>query len=67
MEDGAHSITGKSQGKIMAEEKKLKPMSDAGFKGMLWTFKLIDLIWKSERHFKKIPVKKGMVVVDYGC
>jgi len=51
----------------MANEKKLKPMPDAAFKSMTWLFKFIDLIWNPRRHLKKIPIKEGMAVVDYGC
>ena len=51
----------------MANEKKLQPMSDASFKGMMWLFKFIDLIRDPRRRLKKIPLKEGMAVVDYGC
>jgi ubiquinone/menaquinone biosynthesis C-methylase UbiE len=51
----------------MSEEKKLKPMSDHHFKGMVWTFRLLDVFLDPRRHLKKIPLKEGMVVVDYGC
>jgi len=52
---------------MMANEKKLQPMSDASFKGMMWLFKFIDLIRDPRRRLKKIPLKEGMAVVDYGC
>jgi ubiquinone/menaquinone biosynthesis C-methylase UbiE len=42
-------------------------MSDAHFKGMVWLYKLTDLIWNPKRRLKKIPLLEGMVVVDYGC
>ena len=51
----------------MSDEKKLEPMPDVSFKGMMWIFKLIDLIWDPQKHIKKIPLKEGMTVVDYGC
>lgn len=51
----------------MSNEKKPKPMPDAGFKMMVWMFKLIDLFWNPQKHVKKIPLKEGMTVVDYGC
>jgi len=51
----------------MTNEKKLKPMPDVHFKCMMWLYKLTDPIWNPRRHLKKIPLKKGMVVVDYGC
>ena len=51
----------------MANEKKLKPMPDIAFKGMTWLYKLTGLIWNPQRHLKKVPLKKGMAVVDYGC
>jgi len=51
----------------MPNEKKLKPMPDAGFKMMMWFFKLIDLIRNPQHHVERIPLKEGMTVVDYGC
>jgi len=51
----------------MANEKKPKPMPDTSFKCMMWIFKLIDLFWNPQKHIKKIPLKEGMTVVDYGC
>ena len=51
----------------MSEEKKLKPMSDISFKCMVWTFKLMDLFLSPRRHLKKVTLREGMVVVDYGC
>ncbi len=48
-------------------EGKLKPMSDRHFKGMVWLFKLGDLFFRPRRHLKKVPLREGMVVVDYGC
>ena len=52
---------------MMTSEKKLEPMPDFHFKCMTWLYKLADPIWNPRRHLKKIPLKKGMVVVDYGC
>lgn len=51
----------------MSNEKKPKPMPDAGFKMMVWIFRLIDLFWNPQKVIKKIPLKEGMTVVDYGC
>ena len=51
----------------MPNEKKLEPMPDAHFKGMMWLFKLIDLIWNPRHHIEKIPLREGMTIVDYGC
>ena len=51
----------------MTSEKKLEPMPDFHFKCMTWLYKLADPIWNPRRHLKKIPLKEGMVVVDYGC
>ncbi|MBA7660906.1 2-methoxy-6-polyprenyl-1,4-benzoquinol methylase [subsurface metagenome] len=51
----------------MANEKKLKPMPDIAFKGMTWLYKLTGLIWNPQQHLKKVPIKEGMAVVDYGC
>ena len=52
---------------MTANEKKPKPMPDASFKCMVWLYKFTDLIWNPQRRLKKIPIKKGMVVLDYGC
>ena len=52
---------------MTANEKKLKPEPDASFKCMVWWYKFTDLIWNLQRRLKKIPIKKGMVVLDYGC
>jgi len=48
-------------------DTKLKPMPDNHFKGMVWWYKLTDFIWNPKRRLKKIPLREGMVVVDYGC
>jgi len=52
---------------MIANEKKPKPMPDASFKCMVWLYKFIDLIWNPRRRLKKVPIKRGMVVLDYGC
>jgi ubiquinone/menaquinone biosynthesis C-methylase UbiE len=51
----------------MAKEKKLKPMPGAAFKGMVWSYKFCDLFWNPKRLLKKVPLREGMTVVDYGC
>lgn len=51
----------------MTTEKKLKPEPNAVYKVNIWFYKLTDLIWSARRHLEKIPLKEGMVVVDYGC
>jgi ubiquinone/menaquinone biosynthesis C-methylase UbiE len=51
----------------MANEKKVKPMSDFAFRLMTWLFKLTDIIWNPKQRLKKAPIKEGMRVVDYGC
>ena len=51
----------------MIMKKKLEPEPDAVYKINIWFYKLTDLIWNPQRHLKKIPIKVGMVVVDYGC
>ncbi len=52
---------------MTANEKKLKPEPDAVYKIYIWYCKFTDLIWNPQRRLKKIPIKKGMVVLDYGC
>jgi len=51
----------------MPTARKLEPMTDAHFRGMVWLYRLTDFIWNPRRHLKKVPLKEGMVVVDYGC
>jgi ubiquinone/menaquinone biosynthesis C-methylase UbiE len=55
----------------MCAEIKLEPMSNTSFKLMTWLFKLNDNlfpVWeKPEQHVQKMPLQKGMVVVDYAC
>jgi len=43
------------------------PMTDTHFRGMVWLYRLTNFIWNPSRHLKKVPLKKDMVVVDYGC
>lgn len=52
---------------MMANEKKPDPMPDFHFKCMMLLYKLTDFIRNPRRHIKKIPLQRGMVVVDYGC
>lgn len=47
----------------MMNKKKLEPEPDILYKGMIWCYKFIDLIWNlPQRHLKRIPLKEGMVV-----
>lgn len=52
---------------MMAREKKLKPEPNAAYKTYIWFCKFTDLIWNPRQCLKRIPLKEGMVVVDYGC
>ena len=51
----------------MPNEKKLEPVSDNHFRGMVTWYKLKGLVWNLQKHLDKIPLKEGMRVVDYGC
>ena len=51
----------------MANEKKPKPMPDIAFKFMTWSYRAYGLIHNTEQDLKKMPLKEGMTVVDYGC
>ena len=51
----------------MPTEKNPIPMTNAHFKGMVWLYRLTNFIWNPRRHLNKVPLKEGMVVVDYGC
>ena len=42
-------------------------MPEAVYKVNIWFDKLTDLIQNPKHHLEKIPLRKGMVVVDYGC
>jgi ubiquinone/menaquinone biosynthesis C-methylase UbiE len=53
--------------RIMANEKKVKLEPNAVYKINIWFWKFTDLIWNPRLHLKKIPLKEGMKVVDYGC
>ncbi len=51
----------------MIMKKKLEPEPNAVYKINIWFYKFADLVWDPQRRLKKIPIKEGMVVVDYGC
>lgn len=55
----------------MKPEKKLKPMSNIEFRLMTWFMYSMDFFMQSSsnprRLLKKLPLKKGMTVVDYAC
>ena len=51
----------------MPNEKKLEPMTDATFKGMVWAYRFRDLFLNPRRRLKKARLQEGMTVVDYGC
>jgi len=51
----------------MASGKEIKPESNAIYKLNIWFYKLTDPIWNPRRRLKKIPIKEGMAVLDYGC
>lgn len=42
-------------------------MSDWGFRAMTWTYKLVDLFSSPARKLSRLPLHRGMVVVDYAC
>ena len=43
------------------------PMPDWVFRGMTWTYALVDLFSSSTRRLVRLPLRKGMTVVDYAC
>jgi len=51
----------------MAKGKKLKRVPDAVYRIDIWFFKFFNLFSNPRRLLKKIPLKDGMTVVDYGC
>lgn len=42
-------------------------MPNLGFKMMVWTYKLVDLIHTPQKKLDKFNIQEGDVVVDYGC
>ena len=49
-------------------QRPTERMSDKSFKGMTFTFKVVDAIFPYiSRRIKKFDIKKGMTIVDYGC
>jgi SAM-dependent methyltransferase len=53
--------------KTMANENKLKPEPDTVYRINIWFWKFTDIFWNPRRHLRNIPLKEGMVAVDYGC
>ena len=51
--------------KFKMEAEDLKKMSDKEFRWMLRSYKV--MVWNPKRKIKKIPLRGGMRVVDYGC
>ena len=51
----------------MSKEKKLRRVPDAVYRIDIWFFKFFDLFSNPRQLLKKIPLKEGMTVVDYGC
>ncbi|MFC1965582.1 class I SAM-dependent methyltransferase [Chloroflexota bacterium] len=52
---------------MIADERKLKPEPNATYNINMWFWRFTDLIWNPRRHLRKIPLREGMIVVDYGC
>jgi ubiquinone/menaquinone biosynthesis C-methylase UbiE len=48
-------------------KKLFNPQSQTGYRLMVWTFKIMDLFHKPDRGLEDFHLKKGSVVVDYGC
>ena len=44
-----------------------RPMSNLGFKGMSFFFKLRDLVSPREKVLKEVGIEPGFLVLDYGC
>jgi len=42
-------------------------MSDTGFRAMTWMYRLIDLFSSPEQKLARLPLRRGMTVVDYAC
>lgn len=50
----------------MVKEKKLRRTPDAVYKIDIWLFKFLGLFSNPQQILKKIPLKEGITVVDYG-
>jgi len=51
----------------MATQNQTGPMSNWAFRGMTWTYALVDLFSSPARRLARLPLRKGMTVVDYAC
>ena len=51
----------------MTARNKTGPMPDWVFRGMTWTYALVDLFSSTARRLARLPLRKGMTVVDYAC
>jgi ubiquinone/menaquinone biosynthesis C-methylase UbiE len=51
----------------MTGRQKTGPMPDWVFRGMTWTYALVDLFSSPARRLARLPLRKGMTVVDYAC
>jgi len=51
----------------MTARNKIGPMPDWVFRGMTWTYALVDLFSSPARRLARLPLGKGMTVVDYAC
>lgn len=43
------------------------PQKEMGYRFMVWTFRIIDLFGRPDWRLDDFGIKKGSVVVDYGC
>lgn len=45
----------------------MHPQTPAGYCLMIWTFRLMDLFHSPEKRLDDFGIKKGDIVIDYGC
>ena len=43
------------------------PQKAAGYRFMVWTFRIMDLFGQPDRRLDDFSIQRAMVVVDYGC
>lgn len=48
-------------------KQMFKPETDAGYRAMVWIFRIMDLFYKPDRRLANFHLQPGNVVVDYGC
>jgi ubiquinone/menaquinone biosynthesis C-methylase UbiE len=51
----------------MDDGSRPRKMPDWEFRGMAWLFRLVDIFSGPEKKLARLPLRRGMTVVDYAC